>query len=96
LKGGAQRQLWINAKTFLELKLEGEPRRMDGKMKPVEVYYREFKTENGLTTPRVLETVVAGVKLTRKMTVTKVVANEPMDDSLFRKPQVAVAALQSR
>lgn len=96
LKSGEQRDLWIDAKTFLERKIDGEPRKMDGRLRKVAIHYRDFKTDNGLTTPRLLETVVAGVKQTHKMSITKVVANEPMDEALFRKPSLAVASLQTR
>lgn len=85
---GQDLNLWIDAKTFLELKIDGEPRRMDGRMHNVHVFYRDFKTEHGLTTPRVLETEVDGVKGTHKMDITRVAINEPMDDSLFQKPQL--------
>ena len=60
MKNGDTRNVWIDAKTFLELKIDGQPRKMDGKMRNVTVYYRDYKTENGLTTPRLLETVIEG------------------------------------
>jgi hypothetical protein len=92
MKGGEQRNLWIDAQTFLELKIEGQPRKMDGKMKNVAIYYRAYKTENGLTTPREFETVVDGVKQTHKLSIARVVVNEPMLDALFQKPQLTLAA----
>jgi hypothetical protein len=91
LKTGEQRNVWIDAKTFLDLKIDGEPRKLDGKMHKVAVYYRSYKTENGLTTPRELETVVDRVKKTYKMNIARVVVNEPMPDALFQKPQLNVA-----
>ena len=95
-KTGSQRTVWIDAKTFLERKMEGEPKKMDGKLRAVSVYFRDFKTENGLTTPRVLETTYEGTKVSRKMTIAKVVVNEPMQDALFQKPQLALAATPAR
>jgi hypothetical protein len=95
-KAGAQHMVWIDATTFLERKMEGEPKKMDGKMRNVSVYFREFRTEKGLTTPRVLETTYEGTKVARKMTVAKVVVNEPMQDALFQKPQLALAATPAR
>jgi len=96
MKNGDQRDLWIDAKTFLEVKLDGEPRKLDGKMHKVAIFYRDYKSESGLTTPRVLETVVEGVKRTRKMNITRIVVNEPMQDALFQKPQLALAKATSR
>ena len=60
------------------------------------IYYRDYKTENGLATPRVLETVVEGIKPGRKMTIQRVAVNEPMQDELFDKPQLAVASSPAR
>ncbi|HEY6098247.1 MAG TPA: hypothetical protein VIW03_02385, partial [Anaeromyxobacter sp.] len=88
-RNGEQRHVWIDGKTFLERKIESEPRKLDGKMHAVALLFRAFRTDGGLTTPAVLETVVDGVKPTRKLTITKVTVNEPMPDSLFAKPQLA-------
>jgi hypothetical protein len=96
MKSGDQRDLWVDAKTFLEVKLDGEPRKLDGKMHKVAIFYRDYKSENGLTTPRVLETVVQGVKQTRKMNITRIVVNDTMQDALFQKPQLALAKATSR
>jgi hypothetical protein len=38
LKNGEAMHVWIDAETFLEAKIEGTPRRLDGKYHPVEVY----------------------------------------------------------
>ncbi len=92
LRNGDKRNLWIDAGTFLELKIEGEPRKLDGRLRNVVVYFRNYKTEHGLTIPRVQETAVEGVKQTYKMTISRVAMNEPLDDSLFQKPQLAALA----
>jgi outer membrane lipoprotein-sorting protein len=89
MKGGQVRHLWVDAQTFLEVKIEGVPRRMDGKMRPVEIYYRDYKSVNGLMVPYVLETAVQGVQgatLSHKMTIENVVVNPKLEDSLFAKP----------
>jgi hypothetical protein len=92
LKGGAERRVWIDAKSFLELKIDGDPRKMDGKLRSVAIFYRDYRQEDGLTVPHVLETVVEGVKQPHKMTIEKVAVNRPLEDSLFAKPQLRVAA----
>jgi outer membrane lipoprotein-sorting protein len=89
LRNGDKRMLWVDAGSFLELKIEGEPRKLDGKLHKVAVYFRDYKTEHGLTTPRLQETAVDGVKQTYKMTIARVAVNEPLDDALFQKPQLA-------
>jgi hypothetical protein len=95
LRNGEQRNLWIDAGSFLELKIDGEPRRLDGKLRNVAIYYRDYKADHGLVTARVLETAVEGVKQTHKIKVSRLAINEPVSDSLFEKPQLVAASASS-
>jgi outer membrane lipoprotein-sorting protein len=90
-KSGEQRFLWVDAATFLEAKISGEPRKLDGRPHDVAIYYRDFRTVNGLKVPYGLETVVAGVSQRHKMAIRTVTVNPPLNDALFAKPSVAVA-----
>ena len=90
MKDGDVRHVWVDAKSFLERKIEGQPRKMDGKLRNVAVYYRDYKAEHGLTVPHVFETVVDGVRQPHKMRIERVTVNQPMDDALFAKPQLAL------
>jgi len=85
-KSGSSRDVWIDAKTFLDVKMDGFPRRMDGKERKVYVYQRDFRSVQGVMIPFVLETAVDGYSDTHKMTVEKAVVNPPLDESLFTKP----------
>jgi len=89
MKGGDQRNIWIDATTFLESKIDGEPRKMDGKLRSVAVYYREYRKESGFTMPHVFETVVEGGR-SYKMYVEQVEFNQPMDETLFLKPDLGM------
>ncbi len=86
LKNGQVRHVWVDAQTFLEVKQEGTPRRLDGKYHPVAIYFRDYKPVQGLMVPYVTETVVEGVKQTHKMTLVTVVVNPAFDDAVFAKP----------
>ncbi len=86
LKSGEQRNVWIDAQTFLERKIDGEPRKMDGKMRNVSIYYRDYKPEQGLVMPHVFETFVEGGLQPHKLLIEHVAVNQPLDDALFRKP----------
>lgn len=92
LKGGAVRHVWIDAATFLERKIDGDPSRLDGRMRNVAIYYRDYKTENGLKMPRLLETVIEGGRQPHKMTIEHVTVNQPLADTQFAKPGLAMAA----
>ena len=95
-RSGEERGLWIDAKTFLEVKIDGQPRKMDGKVRKVAIFYRDFRPEAGVTVPHVLETFVEGVKESHKLTLQRVAVNEPMPDSMFDKPQLALARAPAR
>ena len=86
LKGGQVQHIWVDAETFLDIKVEGTPRRMDGKMRPVWIYLRDYKDVNGLMIPYVSETEVQGNRETHKMIIESVVVNPKLEDSLFTKP----------
>jgi outer membrane lipoprotein-sorting protein len=88
LKGGERIHLWIDAKTFLEAKIDGEPRRIDGRMRKVAVFYRDFKPVGGLQFPHTLETQVETVPGSHKMTIKMVKLDPRLDDGLFAKPQL--------
>jgi hypothetical protein len=96
-QNGQAFHVWIDADTFLEAKIEGQPRMLDGTYHPVEVYYRDYRLVNGLQIPFVLETRVLPVSQTKlgltdppvppeKIVIDKVVVNPKIDASLFSKP----------
>ena len=99
LKSGEVTHVWVDAQTFLESKIEGQPRRLDGVYHPVEVYYRDYRNVNGLEIPFVLETrvlpvtkTVVGVRDTpvppEKTLIEKVSINPQFDAGLFAKPAI--------
>lgn len=77
---------WIDAQTFLDVKIDGTPRKLDGKPHEVSIFMRDYRSVNGLQIPHVLETVVKGVKRTEKIEIERVVVNPRLDESRFTKP----------
>jgi hypothetical protein len=107
LKSGDVTHVWVDAQTFLETKLEGQPRRLDGVYHPVEVYYRDYRNVNGLQIPFVLETRVLPVTKTglglrdtpvpsEKTLIDKVVINPRFDAGLFAKPEIPTKSAASK
>jgi hypothetical protein len=98
LKNGDVTHVWVDTQTFLETKIEGQPRRLDGVDHPVEVYYRDYRNVKGLEIPFVLETRVLPVARTalgpdtpvppEKTLIEKVEINPKFDAGLFSKPVV--------
>jgi outer membrane lipoprotein-sorting protein len=91
-KSGDVKYIWIDAQSFLDVRVSGPQRRMDGKMHNVYVYQRDFRSVSGVMVPYTLETTVEGYRDTHKMVLESVVINPKLDDSLFTKPAVAASA----
>ena len=101
-RSGATTHIWIDAKTFLEAKIEGTPRRLDGRERAVEVYYRHFRNVDGLQIPFVLETRVAmtpgatppagQAPTAEQIVLNKVEVNAPVADILFSKASLTAPA----
>lgn len=102
LKNGQAMHVWIDAQTFLEVKMEGQPRRLDGTYHPVEIYFRDYRSVNGLQIPHLLESKVLPVAKTalglkdtpvptEQIIIDKVVINPKLDESLFGKPDSGVS-----
>src|SRR4051794_1280817 len=86
-KNGYARHVWVDAENFLEIKIEGTPRRLDGKSHPVATYLRDYRAVNGLMMPYLLETAVEGVKDTEKIQIEEIVSNPKLEDSQFAMPR---------
>jgi outer membrane lipoprotein-sorting protein len=86
LKDGTVQHLWVDQKSFLDVKVEGTPRRMDGKMHTVWIMQKDFRSVQGVTVPFELETVVEGYPDRHRMQLEKVAVNPKLDDSRFMKP----------
>jgi hypothetical protein len=92
LKNGDAQHVWIDKQSFLDVKVEGVPRRMDGRMRNVFVYQGEFRAVKGLMMPYLYVTSVEGYPGSHKMVVESVTVNPHLDDARFGKPEVPVAA----
>ena len=86
LKNGRVVHEWIDAKSFLEVQIEGTPRRLDGKVHPVFIHLRDYRGVNGLTVPYLIETSVQGVNRTEKIVIEKVSVNPNLEESRFARP----------
>jgi outer membrane lipoprotein-sorting protein len=91
-KDGVQRHVWIDGKTFLESKIEGNPHRFDGKMRGVQSYLSDYRSVDGLMIPFESETRLEGVRASHKLTLEKVEINPTIEDSAFAKPDSLTAS----
>jgi hypothetical protein len=86
LKNGEVRHLWVDTKTFLDAKIDGAPRRFDGKLRSVLTYFHDYKMVDGVKIPYVLETSVEGISGSEKISIEHVVVNPNLNDLRFTKP----------
>jgi hypothetical protein len=86
LKNGDVRRLWVDAKTFLDVKIEGAPRRMDGRMRRVETSLRDWKPVQGVMVPYLYETTVEAVAGSERIVVEKVALDAALTPSRFVRP----------
>jgi hypothetical protein len=90
--GGDVRHLWVDTHSFLDLKLEVEPRNVNDAVHPAYVFYRDYRDVEGLKVPYVLETAVDGVRTTRKMIIEKITVNPRLDVETFSVPKTVTAS----
>jgi hypothetical protein len=88
LKDGQERRVWVDAKTYLELKLD-ETRKVSGKTRTLSTYFRDYKPVDGLMIPHLIETRKDGTKDVEKIIIDKVILNPKLEDARFAKPTLS-------
>jgi len=88
-KNGDVKHVWIDAQSFLDVKVDGSPRVFDGRPRKVWVYQRDFRNVKGMMMPFIYETAVDGVPQSHKVSIESVTVNQPIDDARFAKPQAS-------
>ena len=86
IKDGQVRHVWVDAATFLDVKIDGI-RNMNGKPKTVATNFRDYRSVQGLKIPYLLETSVAGIPGSEKIKVERIAINTKLDAARFMKPK---------
>jgi outer membrane lipoprotein-sorting protein len=90
LPSGAQRKVWIDTTTNLEVRYDRPATNPLKPGAPVSVYYRDYAAEGGLQLARTIETGVgasgAGQGGTDKLVIERVIVNPKLDDGTFEPP----------
>lgn len=86
MKDGQVRHVWVDAKTFLDVKMDGT-RKLNGKPRTVSTYFRSYKLVEGLKIPDLIETSVEGIKGSEKIKVEHIALNAKLDAARFVKPE---------
>jgi hypothetical protein len=90
LPSGDRHDVWIDAKSFLDLKYDRTSYGPTGAPGVVSVAYRNYQTVDGLQIPGTLE--IGGSSSSTppaRMVIDKIALNPPLDDKVFAKPNEA-------
>jgi outer membrane lipoprotein-sorting protein len=90
LKNGDVQTVYIDTDSFLEIKEETK-RTVRGSEQVVESSIGDYKEVDGIIFPFAIESGVKGSPQKQKLTITKIVLNAPVDDSIFKMPKASPA-----
>jgi hypothetical protein len=83
---GQRHNVWVDAKSFLDIKYDRTSYNQAGALATVSVYLRDYKTVDGVQIPSMIETGVGSKQGTEKLVIEKIALNPPLDDRLFARP----------
>ena len=88
LPNGAERKVWIDIKTNLDIRLDRPATNPLKPGAPVSVYYRDYATVDGVRVARSIETGVGAVgsEAADKLVIDRVLVNPKLDDGTFAPP----------
>jgi hypothetical protein len=84
LANGDVRHVWVDAETFLDVRVEGA-RRFDGKLKPMYTALKDYRTVDGVKVPFLMETRIAGYRDTDRIVIETATANPAITPDHFSK-----------
>jgi hypothetical protein len=86
LASGETDHVWIDAQTFLDIKYDRPSYGPPGTPQTVLIFYRSYKTVEGLQIPAVIETPSASGQTPDRMVIEGVALNPPLADRIFAQP----------
>jgi len=87
MKDGDVRQVYLDADSFLEIRMTGKTMRRGAEME-TETTLGDYKEEAGMMMPHSIEVHAQGAPGAQKITITKVEVNTTEDDAEFKMPAV--------
>jgi hypothetical protein len=86
LKSGVTRHVWVDAETFLDLKIDGT-RQFGDRTWPVETFFSDFRKVGNVLVPYQIQTSVGGVHTMERIVLAKVIVNAPLEGARFTLPR---------
>ena len=88
LPNGARHRVWVDTKSFLEVKYEREFRDAQGRNAMTAVLYSDYHDFQGLQMPTTIAFGAAGAGDASRMVIERVALNPPLDEKTFSRPDV--------
>ncbi len=85
LPSGERDRVWVDARTFLDLRVDRMPASAGT---PVSVFYRDYKTVDGLQIPTTIETGNGAAQTPDRLVIERISLNPNLDDRLFGRPDL--------
>jgi hypothetical protein len=90
LPAGAERKLWIDVRSNLEVRFDRPSNSPFAPGKPITVYYRDYQTEGGVKLPHIIETVAATggapTESSDRLVIRHVIINPKLEQTAFVPP----------
>jgi len=90
LPSGAERKVWVDVRSNLEVRLDRPSTSPFGPGKPVSVYYRDYESEGGVELPHVIETVAtpggSPTETSDRLVIRRVIINPKLEETAFVPP----------
>jgi hypothetical protein len=86
LASGDTQRVWIDAVNFLDIRYDRHADGPSGAASTVSLFYRHYKTVEGLQIPSVIETAAGSGMKADRMVIERVALNPPLSDREFTRP----------
>ena len=94
LAGGEIDQVWLDAKTFLERKLQRNAIGPAGRPVEVLMYYHDYKVVHGVTVPSTIETASRPGQAPDRIVIERMMFNAPLKRRMFEPPAAQSPAVE--
>ncbi|MGF6935645.1 outer membrane lipoprotein-sorting protein [Paraburkholderia sp. UCT70] len=88
LKNGDVRHVWVDASTFLDVKVDGT-REVGTRARTMVTVLRDYRKVDGVMIPFEMETLGEGLRQPEKIVIEKATVNPDLPDSRFAKLQIS-------
>ena len=94
-RSGENDRVWVDARTFLELRYDRSSFDQAAMPVTVSMYYHDYKTIQGLRIPSVIETGVGSGQEPDRIVIERILLNPQLDERTFAMPDAPLAVRRS-